>query len=123
MIYGLNNMISGIQIILLFFIALLIFRTIRRLRDGVIRRGSFFGWMLIWLLGAVVVIIPETTSRIADIVGVGRGVDVVVYLGLLLLFFLIFKLYNRTLSMEQEITRLVRALALKKEDNDDEGKS
>lgn len=73
------------------------------------------GWMLLWLLGAALVINPESANRIADIVGVGRGADVVVYVGLIFVFFLLFKLYNRTITIEQDITRIVRSLALKDE--------
>jgi len=112
-------MITGIQVILLSFIALLIIRTFRRVHEGVVSDIGALGWMLIWIIGAGVVILPDSTSRLAEIVGVGRGVDVVVYVGMILVFFLIFKLYNRTVTMEQEITRLVRALALKDDHTDE----
>jgi small membrane protein len=116
-------MISGIQIILLVAIALLVVRTIRRVKDKQITHAGFIGWMFIWVTGAIVVITPESTSRVADLVGVGRGVDVVVYIALILIFYLLFRLFNRTIAIEKDITKLVRALALKNITPDDEEKS
>jgi len=81
------------------------------------------GWMLLWLLGAALVINPESANRIADILGVGRGADVVVYVGLIFVFFLLFKLYNRTITIERDITRIVRSLALLKDEKDDDKSS
>ena len=115
-------MLHGIQIILLAFIALLVVRTIRRFRDKTITQTSFIGWMLLWILGAGVIISPESTNRIADVVGVGRGVDVVVYVALVLIFYLLFRVHNRTITLEREITKLVRALALQEEDENNDRK-
>jgi len=108
-------MISGIQIILLSFLGLLIIRTLKRFRGGMITQLGFFGWILLWLFGSIFVINPDSANRIADILGVGRGADVVLYVGLILVFYLLFKLFNRTITIEQDITRLVRSLALKDE--------
>lgn len=112
-------MINGIQIILLIGIGILAFRTVLRAKERQISSIAFVGWMFLWVVGAIIVAVPETTSKIADLVGVGRGVDVAVYLALVLIFYLLFKMYNRTLGLERDITRLVRALALKESEDED----
>jgi hypothetical protein len=57
------------------------------------------------------------TGVFAAAVGIGRGLDVVLILGLFGCYYLIFKIYTMIESMENEITDLVRELALQKEDN------
>lgn len=116
-------MITGIQIVLLFIIATLIIRTVKRHREGAMRTPVFAGWMGLWLVGVLVVLVPESTSRIAETLGVGRGVDAVVYVAMVVLFFLLFRLYGRTVAMEQEITTLVRKIALLEKNDDHEKKS
>ena len=111
--------LTGIQIILFILILLLFVRTVKRLREGSIRQAAFIGWTLLWVIGGAAVIFPDSTGRIAEIVGVGRGVDVVVYIAVVVLFFLLFKMYNRLNTMEGEITKLVRLLALHDNDEDE----
>ena len=115
--------LSGIQLILFGLIFLLFIRTILRFREGVIRQAAFLGWTLLWIIGGVAVIYPDSTGRLAEIIGVGRGVDVVVYIAIVILFYLLFKMYNRTNTMEKEITKLVRTIALLKDSEKNEKKS
>jgi hypothetical protein len=58
------------------------------------------------------IIFPDTTSLLAHLLGIGRGVDLIVYLSLLISFYLIFRLYVALARLEQAITALVRAIAL-----------
>ena len=115
--------LTGIQIILFVFIFLLLVRTILRFREGAIRQTAFLGWTLLWILGGAAVIYPDSTGKLAELLGVGRGVDVVVYISIVVLFFLLFKMYNRANTLEGEITKLVRALALHEDKEDNEKKS
>lgn len=71
-----------------------------------------FVWLIFWILVVVVVFLPQTTQMLADVLGVGRGVDVVIYIALVALFFLVFKLFVKLESVEQEISQLVRKIAL-----------
>ena len=72
---------------------------------------------LLWTLGVagalVVTWYPDTASFFADLVGVGRGADLVVYLAVVLLFVLVFQLHVSHVRMERELTKLVREEALK----------
>jgi hypothetical protein len=45
--------------------------------------------------------------------GVGRGIDVLVYLSIILLFYSNFKQTERIEKLEKEITKLVREIAKK----------
>jgi hypothetical protein len=101
--------------ILLGIVALLL--TILRFKDGKMSLGMFVGWILIWLIVIFVSIDPESTSFLAKSAGIGRGLDFVLILGILSCFYLIFKLYNRLETTEEEITDLVRKIAIQNENS------
>ena len=73
---------------------------------------DFLFWVLVWLGTASIIIVPEATSFVAHLLGIGRGADLIIYLSLLISFYLIFRLYVALARLEQAITALVRAIAL-----------
>src|SRR3990167_9078224 len=72
----------------------------------------FFLWLLLWVGVAVVILFPAITVEIAGWLDIGRGADLVLYLGMIGLFYLLFKVGMRLERMDREITQIVRALAL-----------
>lgn len=76
---------------------------------------------LLWTIGVigglVVTWYPDTASFFANLVGVGRGADLVVYLAVVLLFVLVFQLHVSHVRMERELTKLVREEALRELDS------
>ena len=64
------------------------------------------------LAGIVLVLMPDLSAEIARIVGVGRGVDLVIYLGLLGLSFVCLLLYSKMRELEAALTDLVRSIAI-----------
>lgn len=62
--------------------------------------------------GLFFVLFPDTTTEIAQWVGVSRGADLLFYSAILFLFFLILKLYSRLRKIEQKFTELVRNKSL-----------
>src|SRR3989337_3810313 len=105
-------MLTTIQIVLLVFILFAISRVLLRIKEKVISTQVGFFWFLIWLAAFVGVILPGTTTRLASYFGVGRGVDVIVYLSLALLFYLVFRIYVMIEDIRRAITFLIRHLAL-----------
>jgi len=73
-------------------------------------------WVGFWLVVGVIVVMPEVTSFWARIVGVGRGVDLIVYLSIVLIFYIIFQITVKVERVERNITKIVRTLALEEED-------
>ncbi len=106
-------MLTAIQILLLSFILFSLSRVYLRWSEKVLSTKTAFFWFLIWLAAFVGVILPATTTKIAALFGVGRGVDVIVYISLALLFYLVFRIYVMIEDFRREITFLVRHLALK----------
>jgi len=62
----------------------------------------------------------DFTTTIANLVGVGRGVDLFFYLAILGLAFMCLLLYSKIRDLQTSITTLTRALAIKKADTPDE---
>jgi len=104
-----------LQIIVTIFVILVVFRLTKKYKDSILKTSEFIGWLVIWLIVLVVFWLPQTTSYLAYFLGIGRGVDLAVYVSVLLLFYLIFRLYLKIDKQQKEITRIVRHLALDEE--------
>lgn len=70
-------------------------------------------WSVLWLVMIILVFIPGKTNFLAKLLGMERGNDAMFFLGIVALFYASYRLYVKTNEQEKEITRLVRALALK----------
>ncbi len=108
----------ALQIIVTIFSTYVIYRLIKKFKDKTLKLGEFITWFLIWLIVLIVFWIPQTTSYLAFILGIGRGVDLAVYVAILLIFYLIFRLYLKADKQQKEITKLVRHLALNEREED-----
>lgn len=102
-----------IQIVLIIFILFALSRVWLRFRDKQITTIELVIWSLFWVLVAVVILLPNTTDWLARVLGVGRGVDAVIYLAIIVVFYAIFRLGVKIEHIEREITQIVRRSALK----------
>ena len=107
-----------IQFILIFFILFAVTKVALRYKDKIISLQEFILWTIFWFMVGFVVILPQTTSLVANLVGVGRGVDLVIYISILILFYIAFRILVRLDKIEKNITKIVRKIALDKKDND-----
>jgi hypothetical protein len=118
-------MIPLYPLLAIFLGILAITLSILRFRDGKMSLGMFLVWIFIWLVVIIISIYPDSTNYLASFTGIGRGLDLVLILGLLLSFYMIFKMYNKIETVEEELTDLVRELAIQRkkmgiEDDDTE---
>lgn len=100
------------QIIFVVFSVFAISRTIIRYRKKEIPVGWFLFWVIFWIIAITIVLLPWTTTLLADWVGIGRGVDLVIYFSIFILFYLIFRLFVKTEQIERSITKLVEHKAI-----------
>ena len=105
-------MFTAIQIFLLAVVIFEISRVCLRLKEGVITTRMAFFWFLIWVAALVGIALPATTTKIAEFFGVGRGVDIIVYISLALLFYLVFRIYVMIEDLRHQITYIIREIAL-----------
>jgi small membrane protein len=104
---------QAIQIVLTCFAIFAVSRVLSRYRRGGMRALHLILWLLFWAGVIVVSLHPATADRMADILGVGRGVDTAMYLSLLLIFYLLFRSFAKIEDMDRQLTRVVRASALR----------
>lgn len=64
------------------------------------------------LIGIIMVINPELSTRVANWFGIGRGTDMLLYLFIVTALFYTAGLRSELKKMKHEITSLVRAIAL-----------
>jgi hypothetical protein len=102
------------QIVILLVILLGLQRTFIKYRRRVFNWQWTLVWTIFWLLLAALVIYPELTNIVAHRIGVGRGVDVAIYFGILILFFLVFKIFTRLNETDKKLSKLVKNLAIEK---------
>jgi hypothetical protein len=76
--------------------------------DG-LRKSVILGFVLLMLAFAIQ---PDWSTRVAQAVGISRGVDLLFYLSHLMLLFIAFAYFLRFKRMEARFARLVRQLAL-----------
>jgi hypothetical protein len=107
-------MIQLIQIFVVAFAIFAISRAVLRFKDRKISALSLGLWCAIWIAAIVVVIVPSTSFFFANLLGIQRGADFVVYVSIVVLFYLLFRLYVKIDSTEQNVTRLVREIAINK---------
>jgi len=103
----------AIQFFLILFFLFALSKVIMRFQSGEIKFWNASFWFLFWLLSAAVVVFPGLAVWLAKFLGVGRGVDAVIYLAIAGLFFMIFRLWVRLEKIEKNLTKLVRQDALK----------
>lgn len=109
-----------IQTIIIIVIALILPRIFLQYRAKKINRKELLFWTLFWLAVAVVALLPQTINIIANYVGVGRGVDVAIYVSIIVLFYIVFRIFVRLDKLEKDISKIVRHLALEEKDKKNE---
>jgi hypothetical protein len=68
--------------------------------------------LVVIALGAYFVWVPDQTTRLAALLGVGRGADLVMYLWVVITLALIVLLYLKIVRLSRKLTQLTRASAL-----------
>ena len=104
-----------IQLLLDFFILAALCSSFLKYRQKKIKAVELGFWALLWLAAFLLVSLPDTTAFLARILGIGRGVDLVIYVSGVLTFYLLFRLYEKIDRIEREITEIVRHVALSEE--------
>lgn len=105
---------TPIQILFIIFLLFALSRVFLRARGKEISKKEFVFWAVVWLLALVFVLEPALFSTAAEFLGIGRPVDVAIYVGLLVLFYLNFRFYVKVQRQEEEITKIVREIAFKR---------
>ena len=101
------------QYILSAIILFILFKTLKSYSHKKITKSFAALWIAFWILALAVVIHPYLTTNVARILGIGRGVDLALYLSIILIFYLLFRLRVKQKEIEDKITKIVREIASK----------
>ncbi len=101
------------QVFALIIIAFFLFRLIWQKSKKQISFAEFIFWLFFWIIATIAIIfIKKIDNLVASLGFSSTGIDVLFYLGTLVLFYLIFRLRIRLEKIERNITKIVREIAL-----------
>ena len=101
-----------IQILGIIFALFALSRAYLRFKDNKLTKNEFVFWALIWFVVIAISIVPNILSLFSNILGIQRGMDLLIVISVVILFYLIFRLYVQLEGVKREITTLVRKVAL-----------
>lgn len=102
------------QIIALIIIAFFISRLFWQKQKNYLGVNEFLFWLVFWLLTAGLIIFLKSIDRLVSSLGfTGSGIEVLLYLSVAMLFYLVFRLRLRFEKIEKDITTIVKNIALK----------
>lgn len=110
-----NIMLYQILVVIISILAiLLVFDRFNRKKTSL---QTFILWTVLWVILALFAIIPESSTILANIIGIGRGLDLVLIFAIIGSYYLIFRVYLKIEKFDQDITELVRKISMDKELN------
>ncbi len=100
------------QFIVLALIVLIIGRIVLQYRGHLISGKELLFWSMFWVLAAAAILLPDALTRIANILGIGRGTDLAFYASFVIVAYVLFRIVVRIDKVERDITKVVRHIAL-----------
>ena len=102
-----------IQWLIILFAIFALSRTLLRFYDKKLNIIGVLFWSILWVSVIVVAILPQTTTIFAKMTGVGKGIDFLTYVSIIVLFYLVFRLYIHIEKINEDITNLTKNIALR----------
>lgn len=112
---------SAFQYIGVTVLGLLLLIVLRGMVRGKVRPVVALLWILVLGAAAVAMVYPDATTLVARRVGIQRGADLILYSFVLVSGFLFLWGYGRIRRLNQQVTILVRELALRDPRAGDDG--
>lgn len=107
-------MLVFFQILFTLFFLLALWGVVKKQREELLGpKGTVF-WLLFWLTAAVAVWWPNSTTILANTMGIGRGSDLVLYVSMVIIFYILFKLNIKIEGLSRGVTKMVREKSLEK---------
>lgn len=97
-----------IKLVIIIFVLVVIWKTVLRFRKGDITNRELTIWIIFWGLVIGATLLPKKTDIVAQWLGVERGADLLVYLSIIVLFFIIFKVIAKLEKIDRDITKVIR---------------
>jgi len=102
------------QILALIIIGFFLVRLFWQKRKKQIGANEFIFWLVFWCLAAILILSLKWIDKlVADLGFSGMGIEVLLYLGIAILFYFIFRLRLKLEKIEKNITKIIREMAIK----------
>ncbi len=103
------------QIIALLILVFFVLKLTIQWRKKTININEFVFWLIFWLIASLLIIFIKPIDQLVINMGFSSsGINLIFYVAVLFLFYLIFKMRLKMVKMEKDITDLSRELTLKK---------
>ncbi|MFA7702215.1 MAG: DUF2304 domain-containing protein, partial [Patescibacteria group bacterium] len=98
-------------LIIVFFLT----RLINQKKKNQITKNESIFWFIFWILAALAVIFLKTIDKVVAALGFsGSGINFLLYIAVMILFYFIFKMRLKMVKIEKDITNITREVALRK---------
>ncbi len=104
---------SGAQFILSTIILFIVYKTLVSYRRKRLSTSFTAVWMILWIVLLFFIFEQSLSIRIAHSIGIARGVDLIIYLSIIFIYYLVYKLFVKINDIDKKITEIVRREALK----------
>lgn len=102
------------QILALVIIGFFLIRLFWQKQKKQIGANEFIFWLVFWCLSAILILSLKWIDKlVADLGFSGMGIEVLLYLGIAVLFYFIFRLRLKLEKIEKNITKIIREMAIK----------
>ena len=103
------------QVIAIAAIAFFVSRLAAQKKKGQVSKNEFYLWLVFWVLAAAAVIFIKAIDRLVAWLGFsGAGINFLIYIAVLALFYMVFRLRLDLAKMDRNLTEMVRQITLKK---------
>ena len=103
----------GSQIIIGALIVFIMIKTIMSYRLKRISLMFFIIWAMFWLVMFFFLFYQNLLMNLAGWLNIGRGTDLAVYISIIVIFYIIFRIYEALIDINKRITKLVRKIAIR----------
>jgi len=103
-----------IQIIILLFALFALSRVLLKIKKEKTSWKKQILWVFVWSTLILFDLWPITSTYFASLFKVSSGTNFLLYISIIILFYLIYRLYIKIEQLDQSTTKLVRELAKKK---------
>ncbi|KZX14497.1 hypothetical protein MBCUT_20690 [Methanobrevibacter cuticularis] len=117
---GIDIMLYQILVVIIAILAVLLL--FGRYQNKKTSLQTFLLWAVLWIVLGIFTLVPESSSALANFLGIGRGLDLIIIFGLIGAFYLIFRVYLRIEKLDQDVSKLIRLIAIENEEKDENEK-
>ncbi len=103
------------QILALIIIIFFLVRLFRQKKKQSVSGNEFLLWLIFWLLAAAAIIFLKPIDQLVKALGFsGAAINILLYITVLILIYLVFRLRLTIAKMEKNISTLNETIAIKK---------